>query len=84
MAGTATIDTGAPVVTLRTAPMTPFDGAIAAARTCYSPRVIGTNEVTPGQRDTIGALSVGVEYHVAVEAFDENGVSTLGKIVSVN
>jgi thymidylate synthase ThyX len=36
--------------------MTPFDGAIAAARTCYSPRVIGTNEVTDKQRDTIGAF----------------------------
>jgi xylan 1,4-beta-xylosidase len=31
----------------------------------------------------VRALSVGVEYHVAVEAFDENGVSKLGKIVSV-
>ena len=36
----------APSVTLRTAPMAPFDGAIAAARTCYSPRVIGAGEVT--------------------------------------
>ena len=40
------IDTGPPVVTLRTAPTAPFDGAIAAARTCYSPRVIATTEVT--------------------------------------
>ncbi len=33
-------------ITLRTAPMSPFDGAIAAARTCYSPRVIGAHEIT--------------------------------------
>jgi xylan 1,4-beta-xylosidase len=32
----------------------------------------------------VRALSVGVEYHVAVEAFDENGVSALGKVVSVH
>ncbi len=31
----------------------------------------------------VRALNVGVEYYVAVEAFDENGVSALGKIVSV-
>jgi xylan 1,4-beta-xylosidase len=32
----------------------------------------------------VRALSAGVEYHVAVEAFDENGVSTLSKIVRVH
>ena len=32
----------------------------------------------------VRALNVGVAYHVAVEAFDENGVSALGKIVSVH
>jgi xylan 1,4-beta-xylosidase len=31
----------------------------------------------------VRALGVGVEYHVAVEAFDENGVSALSRIVSV-
>ena len=36
-----------PVVTLRNASSRPYDGAIAAARTCYSPRVIGPDEVTP-------------------------------------
>ena len=53
VAGAPTIDAGAPVVTLRTAPTVPFDGAIAAARTCYSPRVIGTSEVTdePARHD---------------------------------
>jgi len=32
----------------------------------------------------VRALNVGVKYHVAVEAFNENGVSTLGKIVTVH
>jgi xylan 1,4-beta-xylosidase len=36
-----------------------------------------------GVRLDVRALSVGVEYYVAVEAFDENGVSALGKIVTV-
>ena len=36
-----TILGGPPVVTLRSAFARPYDGAIAAARTCYSPRVIG-------------------------------------------
>ena len=37
----APLRTGPPVVTLRNASARPYDGAIAAARTCYSPRVIG-------------------------------------------
>jgi thymidylate synthase ThyX len=67
VAGVTAIDTGAPVVTLRTAPNVPFDGAIAAARTCYSPRVIGTNEVTDGQRDTIGALTFDAGHHTVYQ-----------------
>jgi thymidylate synthase ThyX len=59
--------TGAPVVTLRTAPTTPFDGAIAAARTCYSPRVIGTGEVTESQRDSIGALTFDAGHHTVYQ-----------------
>jgi thymidylate synthase ThyX len=67
VAGVSTIDTGPPVVTLRTAPNVPFDGAIAAARTCYSPRVIGTNEVTDNQRDTIGALTFDAGHHTVYQ-----------------
>jgi thymidylate synthase ThyX len=59
--------TAPPSVTLRTAPMTPFDGAIAAARTCYSPRVIGTAEVTETQRDTIGALTFDAGHHTVYQ-----------------
>ena len=42
--------TGAPRVTLRHASGRPYDDAIAAARSCYSPRVIAPDEVTPQQR----------------------------------
>ena len=55
----APLRTGPPLVTLRNASARPYDGAIAAARTCYSPRVIGPDEVTPGQRDSIGPNGYG-------------------------
>jgi thymidylate synthase ThyX len=56
-----------PKVTLRNAPGVPFDGAIAAARTCYSPRVIGTHEITDKQRDTIGALTFDAGHHTVYQ-----------------
>src|SRR5215213_1717736 len=59
--------TGSPSITLRTAPMTPFDGAIAAARTCYSPRVIATSEVTDSQRDLIGGLTFDAGHHTVYQ-----------------
>jgi thymidylate synthase ThyX len=58
---------GSPSVTLRTAPMSPFDGAIAAARTCYSPRVIAADEVTDSQRDLIGALTFDAGHHTVYQ-----------------
>jgi thymidylate synthase ThyX len=45
----------------------PFDGAIAAARTCYSPRVIATSEVTDKQRDTIGGLTFDAGHHTVYQ-----------------
>lgn len=59
--------TGEPLVTLRTAPVAPFDGAIAAARTCYSPRVIGTAEITSAQRDSIGSLTFDAGHHTVYQ-----------------
>ena len=47
--------------------MTPFDGAIAAARTCYSPRVIATSEVTDSQRDLIGGLTFDAGHHTVYQ-----------------
>ena len=61
------LDSAPPLVTLRSAPAVPFDGAIAAARTCYSPRVIGTAEVTDAQRDTIGALTFDAGHHTVYQ-----------------
>jgi len=49
------VETAAPRVTLRNASAHPFDSAIAAARTCYSPRLIGPEEITDKQRLNIGA-----------------------------
>jgi len=48
------VETAAPRVTLRNYFAHPFDSAIAAARTCYSPRLIGPEEITEKQRLTIG------------------------------
>lgn len=49
------IETAPPRVTLRNSFAHPFDSAIAAARTCYSSRIIGPEEVTDKQRVTIGS-----------------------------
>jgi thymidylate synthase ThyX len=61
------LSSGSPLVTLRTAPTVPFDGAIAAARTCYSPRVIGTTEVTDSQRNSIGSLTFDAGHHTVYQ-----------------
>src|SRR5215831_16539809 len=61
------LDSSAPVITLRSAPAVPFDSAIAAARTCYSPRVIAASEVTDAQRDTIGALTFDAGHHTVYQ-----------------
>src|ERR671919_2462488 len=72
--------TGTPSITLRTAPMSPFDGAIAAARTCYSPRVIAATEVTASQRDTIGALTFDAGHHTVYQhAHFEFGVENVSR-----
>src|SRR5512143_4158816 len=55
--------TGPPRVTLRRASAHPYDGAVAAARTCYAPRVVAASEVTPGQRDSIGPLTFEAGHH---------------------
>ena len=52
---TELVDSAAPRVTLRNAFAHPFDSAIAAARTCYSARLIGPEEITDKQRLNIGA-----------------------------
>jgi thymidylate synthase ThyX len=49
------VESGAPRVTLRNTFAHPFDSAIAAARTCYSPRLVQPEEITDKQRLNIGA-----------------------------
>src|ERR1700735_850045 len=49
------VETAAPRVTLRNAFAHPFDSAIAAARTCYSPRLVNPEEITEKQRINIGS-----------------------------
>ena len=58
---------GSPLVTLRHASARPYDAAIAAARTCYSPRVIGSEEVTAQQRETIGPLTFEGGHHTVFQ-----------------
>jgi thymidylate synthase ThyX len=55
--------TGPPRITLRQASALPYDDAVAAARTCYAPRVVAASEVTPGQRDSIGPLTFEAGHH---------------------
>jgi flavin-dependent thymidylate synthase len=67
MSVTRLLETAAPRVTLRNAPQVPYDGAIAAARTCYSPRVIEAGEVTERQRDSIGPLTFEAGHHTVFQ-----------------
>src|SRR5262245_18542998 len=74
------LDTAPPKIMLRTAPMSPFDGAIAAARTCYSPRVLGVAEVTERQRDSIGRLIFDAGYHTVYQhAHFEFGLENISR-----
>src|SRR5580692_276533 len=49
------VETALPRVTLRNSFAHPFDSAIAAARTCYSPHLVGPEEITEKQRVMIGS-----------------------------
>ena len=62
----AVID-GGPQVSLRSHSQRPYDGAISAARTCYSPRVIDPDEITEGQRERIGPLTFEGGHHTVFQ-----------------
>jgi thymidylate synthase ThyX len=62
-----TLQSGAPRVTLRNAPSMPWDGAMAAARTCYSPRVVLPAEITERQRENIGKLTYEGGHHTVFQ-----------------
>ena len=45
----------------------PFDLSIAAARTCYMPRVVEPSEITERQRDTISQATFGGGHHTVYQ-----------------
>src|ERR1700730_6528811 len=61
------VESAPPRVTLRHAFAHPFDSAIAAARTCYAPRLIGPEEITEKQRLTIGAATFFGGHHTVYQ-----------------
>ena len=72
--------TAPPKVTLLSSPAVPYDGAIAAARTCYSPRVIERSEVTDKQRDSIGPLTFEGGHHTVFQhAHFEFGLENISR-----
>jgi thymidylate synthase ThyX len=72
--------TAHPKVTLRSSPAVPYDGAIAAARTCYSPRVIERAEITDKQRDSIGPLTFEGGHHTVFQhAHFEFGLENISR-----
>jgi thymidylate synthase ThyX len=61
------VETAPPRVTLRNAFPHAYDGAVAAARTCYSPRVIDVDEITEPQRESIGPLTFEGGHHTVYQ-----------------
>ena len=69
-----------PRVTLRNAFAHPFDSAIAAARTCYAPRLIGPEEITDKQRLNIGAATFYSGHHTVYQhAHFEFGLENISR-----
>src|SRR3979490_2435630 len=74
------IETAPPRVTLRNAFSHPFDSAIAAARTCYAPRLIGPEEITDKQRLNIGAATFYSGHHTVYQhAHFEFGLENISR-----
>ncbi len=61
------VESAPPRVTIRNAFAHPFDSAIAAARTCYAPRLIGPEEITDKQRLNIGAATFYSGHHTVYQ-----------------
>src|SRR3981189_3821430 len=60
-------EAAAPRITLRNHFAHPYDSAIAAARTCYAPRLIGPEEITDKQRLNIGAATFEAGHHTVYQ-----------------
>ncbi len=61
------VETSLPRVTLRNTFAHPYDSAIAAARTCYAPRLITPEEITDKQRLNIGAATFYSGHHTVYQ-----------------
>jgi thymidylate synthase ThyX len=74
------VESAPPRVTLRNAFAHPFDSAIAAARTCYAPRLIGPEEITDKQRLNIGAATFYSGHHTVYQhAHFEFGLENISR-----
>ncbi len=62
-----TVEQAVANVTLRNSFAHPYDSAIAAARTCYAPRLISPEEITEKQRTTIGAATFYAGHHTVYQ-----------------
>ena len=61
------VESAAPRITLRNSFLHPYNSAIAAARTCYSPRLIRPEEITEKQRINIGAATFYSGHHTVYQ-----------------
>jgi thymidylate synthase ThyX len=74
------VETAPPCVTLRNAFAHPFDSAIAAARTCYSPTLITPADITEKQRINIGAATFYSGHHTVFQhAHFEFGLGNISR-----
>jgi len=74
------VESAPPRVTLRNYFAHPFDSAIAAARTCYAPRLIGPEEITDKQRLNIGAATFYSGHHTVYQhAHFEFGLENISR-----
>ncbi len=74
------VETAPPRVTLRNSFAHPFDSAIAAARTCYAPRLIGPEEITDKQRLNIGSATFYSGHHTVYQhAHFEFGLENISR-----
>jgi thymidylate synthase ThyX len=74
------VESAPPRVTLRNCFARPFDSAIAAARTCYSHRLITPEEITEKQRINIGAATFYSGHHTVYQhAHFEFGLENISR-----
>src|ERR1700741_4674619 len=74
------VESAPPKVPPRNAFAHPYDSAIAAARTCYAPRLIAPEEITDKQRLNIGAATFYSGHHTGYQhAHFEFGLENISR-----